>query len=327
MLVVVRRGVVARESRLGGGHPHDAVRVGGEIADAARTGAFGIQPRQPVARHAVELPRTAAGIDRPAHRIGDDGRERSAAARQTGERAVPAPGADHLVRRSAVDVFGIGRERKGRRGRFAERAGRPLPRIDAVQPAVGSGDPRIAPVIDIHRRHVAAQRRGVEKGVDTHGRGVVGVAETRHAQPGDGHPRIAAAVVQAVRHTVVLRIDAPDERHHVLELLGITVQSVDVEIIGREPEMSVRILAHGDEAVVRQRREIARRGAEILECVSVEAADAVPRANPHEAARIGVDVGDTVVRHSVQRGVGLEKALRRRRPGERDGGGQQKGQQ
>ena len=36
MLVVVRRGVVARDSRLGGGHPHDAVRVGGEIADAAR---------------------------------------------------------------------------------------------------------------------------------------------------------------------------------------------------------------------------------------------------------------------------------------------------
>ena len=130
-----------------------------------------------------------------------------------------------------------------------------------------------------------------------------------------------------MRHAVVLRIDAPDERHHVLELLGITVQAVDVEIIGREPEMSVRILAHGDEAVVRQRREIARRGAEILECVSVEAADAVPRADPHEAARIGVDVGDTVVRHSVQRGVGLEKALRRRRPGERDGGGQQKGQQ
>ena len=126
----------------------------------------------------------------------------------------------------------------------------------------------------------------------------------------------------------MLRIDAVDERHHVLELFGIAVQTVDVEVIGREPEMAVRILAHRDEAVMRKRREVARRGAEILEGIPVETADPVPRTDPHEAARIGVDVGDAVVCHPVQGGVGLKKALRGRRPGEpRNGGEQQKGQQ
>ena len=92
--------------------------------------------------------------------------------------------------------------------------------------------------------------------------------------------------------------------------------------------MAVRILAHRDEAVMRKRREVARRGAEILEGIPVETADPVPRADPHEAARIGVDVGDAVVCHPVQGGVGLKKALRGRRPGEpRNGGEQQKGQQ
>ena len=101
-------------------------------------------------------------------------------------------------------------------------------------------------------------------------------------------------------------------------------------VVGREPEMAVRILAHRDEAVVRQRREIPRRGAEILERIAVETTHPIPRADPHEAPRIGMDVGNPVVREAVQRGVGPEKALRRRRRKEwrkQASEAQQKGQQ
>lgn len=73
-----------------------------------------------------------------------------------------------------------------------------------------------------------------------------------HAQSGVATQVPPRRSCQAVRHAVVLRIDALDERHRILELLGIAVQAVDMEIIGREPEVSVRILTHGDETVVRQ---------------------------------------------------------------------------
>ena len=102
-----------------------------------------------------------------------------------------------------------------------------------------------------------------------------------------------------------------------------------MEIVGREPEVSVRVLAHGDEAVVRQRREITRCRTEVLERITVEAADPVPGADPHESARIGIDVRNAVVRQAVERGVGLEDALRRLlggrfgRPAKQDQKGQQ----
>ena len=328
VLVIVGRGVVTRDARLGRGHPYDASGVGREAADAARAHPFGIELREAVARDAVEFARTAPGVDRAPHRISDDGCQRSRAARQAVDFAVLLPDADHLARRGAVDGCGVGRKGEGRSRRLAERACGALPGGDVIQLPVRRGDPGAAPVVEVHRRNVAAQHRGVEKGVHTHGSGIGPVGEARHAQPRDGHPRAAVAIVQAVRHAVMLRIDAVDERHHVLELFGIAVQTVDVEVIGREPEMAVRILAHRDEAVMRKRREVARRGAEILEGIPVETADPVPRADPHEAARIGVDVGDAVVCHPVQGGVGLKKALRGRRPGEpRNGGEQQKGQQ
>ena len=324
MLVVVRRGIVTRDARLGRGHPHDAVGVGRKIADAVRARPFGIEPRETVAADTEEFARTAAGVDRTPHRVGDKGRQRSRTARQAVDPAVLFPDADHLAGGGAVDRFGIGRKGKGRGRGFAERTGRGSPRGNVVQLPVISADPDTVAVVDIHRRNVAAQHRSVEKGIDAHGGGIGRIGKAGYAQPRDGDPRTTIAVVQAVRHAVMLRIDAVDERHHVFELLRIAVQAVDMEIIGREPEVAVRIFAHRDEAVVREGRKIARRGAEILEGISVETTDAVPRADPHETARIGVDVGDTVVRHPVQRGVSLENALRRRRSGKsRNGEGEQ----
>ena len=214
--------------------------------------------------------------------------------------------------------------------RLADRMEGLLPGGDAAQPPLRCGEPDAVVAVDVHRRHVAAQLlEGVEPR-DADRRFVGLILEADHPGPGDGDPRTAAAVVPDEERAVVLRIDAVEQRDHILEALRIAGQAVDVEVVGREPEVAVRILAHGDEAMVGQGREIAGRGAEILERIAVEAAHAVPRADPHEAPRIGVDVRDAVVGHAVERGIGSEEALRRRRRKEgrkQRGEGQQQGQQ
>ena len=122
-----------------------------------------------------------------------------------------------------------------------------------VQMALRRGDPHVPALPEMNRRDVAAQGRRFEKGIHLDRRIVRPVAETHDTRTGNRHPRPAPAVMQAVRRAVVLRIDPFDERHRIFKPFGIAVQPVDMVVVGREPEVAVRILAHRNETVVRQR--------------------------------------------------------------------------
>lgn len=312
VLVVVALGAVADDTRLGGGDPHHAVRIGGQRTDAPGFRTARHQTVEPIARHPEQIARTRPHVDRTPHRIGDDGRKTALSALQAAHPGIAARHADDLLRSGTIEIGAVGHEVERRPGQHADGPHfRPVVGRHAAQPSVGRGDPGRTAVVEEHGRHLAAERCAIQHGVETHGRSIGRVGETHDAQSGDGHPRAAAGIVQAMGRAVMLGIESLDEQRDVLELLGEAVETVEMKVVGREPQMPVGILAHRDETVVRQGREVARRRVEIAERIAVEPADAIPRAHPHETARIGVDVGDAVVRETVGGGIILENALRR----------------
>ena len=288
------------------------MRIGGQRTDAPGFRTARHQTVEPIARHPEQIARTRPHVNRPPHRIGDDGRKTALSALQPAHPGIAARHADDLLRSGAVEIGAVGHEVERRLGQHADGPHlRPVVGRHAAQPSVGRSDPGRTAVVEEHGRHLAAERRAIQHGVETHGRSIGRVGETHDAQSGDGHPRTAAGIVQAMGRAVMLGIESLDEQRDVLELLGEAVETVEVKVVGREPQMPVGILAHRNETVVRQGREVARRRVEIAERIAVEPADAIPRAHPHETARIGVDVGDAVVRETVGGGIILENALRR----------------